>query len=128
MQNSRRARSGFPPTWGEPSSSREIDLVGRRYGLHTGGEGKGTADEITILNGNVTKCDDDTYRDAVVTTIWLCQAQLLLHLDRRLGRAGDAGKFQPMAVARGFDNVALVFGGMARHEVSMLAEKRLQIR
>jgi hypothetical protein len=48
--------------------------------------------------------------------------------DRRFGRAGDAGKFQPMAVARGFNNVAIVFGGMARQEISMLAEKRLQIR
>jgi len=55
-------------------------------------------------------------------------AQRLLHLDRRFGRAGDAGKFQPMAVARGFNNVAIVFGGMARQEISMLAEKRLQIR
>ena len=39
---------------GETSSSSEIDLVGWRYGLHTGGEGKDIADEITILNGNVT--------------------------------------------------------------------------
>src|SRR5436309_636878 len=95
---------------GETSSSREIDLIGWRYGLHTGGEGKGAADEITILNGNITQCDDDTYRNAVVTTVRLCEAQLLLHLDRRFGRAGDAGKFQPMAVARRLDNVAFVFG------------------
>src|SRR6266403_2289803 len=33
-----------------------------------------------------------------------------------------------MAVARGFNNAAIVFGGMARQEISMLAEKRLQIR
>src|SRR5262249_5709281 len=33
-----------------------------------------------------------------------------------------------MAIARGFNNVAFVFAGMARQEVSMLAEKRLQIR
>ena len=32
---------------------REIDLVGWRYRLHAGGEGKGIADEITILNGNI---------------------------------------------------------------------------
>ena len=37
----------------EPSSSRKIDLVGWRYRLHAGGEGKGIADEITILNGNI---------------------------------------------------------------------------
>ena len=57
---------------GETSSSRKIDLVGWRYVLHAGGEGKDIADEITILNGNVTQCDDDTYRNAVITTIWLC--------------------------------------------------------
>src|SRR5262245_42892343 len=57
---------------GETSSSREIDLVGWRYGLHTGGEGKSIADEITILNGNITQCDDDAYRNAVVATVWLC--------------------------------------------------------
>jgi hypothetical protein len=39
---------------GEPSSGSEIDLVGWRYRLHTGGEGKGIGDEITILNGNIT--------------------------------------------------------------------------
>src|SRR5262249_11971206 len=78
---------------GETSSSREIDLVGWRYGLHTGGEGKGVADVITILTGNITYCDDVTNRNAIVTTSWLCYAQLLLHLDRRFGRAGHAGKF-----------------------------------
>src|SRR5262249_52621154 len=39
---------------GETSSSREVDLVGRRYGLHTGREGKGIANKIAILNGNIT--------------------------------------------------------------------------
>src|SRR5690349_486595 len=33
-----------------------------------------------------------------------------------------------MAVAHVFNNVTFVFGGTARQEVSMLAEKRLQIR
>jgi hypothetical protein len=33
-----------------------------------------------------------------------------------------------MAVASVFNNVAFVFGGIARQEVSMLAEKRLQVR
>src|SRR5262245_18470080 len=33
-----------------------------------------------------------------------------------------------MAIARGFNNVAFVSAGVARQEVSMLAEKRLQIR
>ena len=56
----------------ETSSSREIDLVGWRYVLHKGGEGKHIADELTILNGNITWCDDDTYRNAVVATVWLC--------------------------------------------------------
>ncbi len=39
---------------GETSSSREIDLVSWRHGLHTSGEGKGIPDVITILSGDIT--------------------------------------------------------------------------
>ena len=49
-------------------------------------------------------------------------------MDRRFGCAGDAGKFQPVAVAGGFDDSAVVFGGVVRQEVAMVAEKRLQVR
>lgn len=47
---------------GEPSSSREIDLVGRRYRLDAGGERKDIANEVAVLDGSITECDDDTYR------------------------------------------------------------------
>ena len=43
----------FRRSEGEPSGGREIDLVGWRYCLHTGCEGKDIADEITIPNGNI---------------------------------------------------------------------------
>jgi len=47
---------------------------------------------------------------------------------RRFSSAGDTGKFQPVAVARGLDDPAVMLGGVVRQEIAVLTQKRLQIR
>src|SRR5262245_62645481 len=40
---------------GKPSTSCEVDFVGRRYPLHARGERKRLTDEVAILNGDIVR-------------------------------------------------------------------------
>src|SRR6201984_1729095 len=53
---------------GKPSTSCEVDFVGRRYRLHAGGERKSVTDEIAILNGDTAERDHNAYGQPVVAS------------------------------------------------------------
>ena len=41
----------------KPSTSCEVNFIGRRYCLHAGGERKSVTDEVAILNGDIAERD-----------------------------------------------------------------------
>ncbi len=55
----------------KPSSSREVNFVGRRYRLHAGGERKSITDEVAILNGDIAECDHNADGQPVVAPVEL---------------------------------------------------------
>src|SRR5262249_35710562 len=99
---------------GKPSTSCEVDFVGRRYRLHAGGERKRLTDEVAILNGGIAEPHSNATGQPIVASAELRKSQRPFHRDRRLGPAIGTGKSQPIAVARALHDPAVMLGCVAR--------------
>jgi hypothetical protein len=104
---------------GQPVAHMIVNRIGNehpagiRERLHPRRDIDAVTIEVVALDDHVAEIDADAQFDAAVrgdTGIPL--GHRLLHLDRAAHRIDDAGKFHHQAVARGFDNAAVVLGDL----------------
>ena len=68
----------------------------------------------------VAESEDNAHGEAIVTSVWLGEPQLLLHAHRGQRPQGHAGEDEPEPITLRLDNVAVICYGEVRHEYAVL--------